>query len=55
MGRFGNEELTAMTVLLKQGHSQSAVARILGVNEGRFGTTGSGMHRAPLMVAAPSH
>jgi transposase len=34
MGRLGVEELTAMAVLLKQGHSQSAVGRILGVSEG---------------------
>jgi transposase len=34
MGRLENEARTAMTVLLKQGHSQSAVARMLGVSEG---------------------
>jgi transposase len=34
MGRLEDEGLTAMTVLLKQGHSQSAVARMLGVTEG---------------------
>ena len=34
MGRLENEARTAMTVLLKQGHSQSAVARLLGVSEG---------------------
>ena len=34
MGRLGNEARTAMAVLLKQGHSQSAVARLLGVTEG---------------------
>lgn len=34
MGRLENEARTAMAVLLKQGHSQSAVARLLGVNEG---------------------
>jgi transcriptional regulator len=30
MGRLENEARTAMTVLLKQGHSQSSVARLLG-------------------------
>ena len=34
MGRLENEARTAMTVLLKQGHSQSSVARLLGVSEG---------------------
>jgi len=34
MGRLGHEARTAMAVLLKQGHSQSAVARLLGVTEG---------------------
>ena len=34
MGRLENEARAAMTVLLKQGHSQSAVARLLGVTEG---------------------
>ena len=34
MGRLENEARAAMTVLLKQGHSQSAVARMLGVSEG---------------------
>lgn len=34
MGRLENEARTAMTGLLKQGHSQSAVARMLGVCEG---------------------
>ncbi len=34
MGRLDDEARTAMTVLLKQGHSQSAVARMLGVTEG---------------------
>ena len=34
MGRLGIEGRTAMAVLLEQGHSQSAVARLLGVNEG---------------------
>jgi len=34
MGRLENEARTAMAVLLRQGHSQSAVARLLGVNEG---------------------
>jgi transposase len=34
MGRLEDEARTAMTVLLKQGHSQSAVARMLGVTEG---------------------
>ena len=34
MGRLEDEARAAMTVLLKQGHSQSAVARLLGVTEG---------------------
>lgn len=34
MGRLENGARTAMTVLLKQGHSQSSVARLLGVSEG---------------------
>ena len=34
MGRLEDEARTAMSVLLKQGHSQSAVARMLGVTEG---------------------
>jgi len=34
MGRLENEARAAMTVLLKQGHSQSAVARLFGVTEG---------------------
>ena len=34
MGRLENEARTAMTVLLKVGHTQSAVARLLGVTEG---------------------
>jgi len=34
MGRLEIEGRTAMAVLLKQGHSQSAVARLLGVSEG---------------------
>ena len=34
MGCLENEARTAMTVLLKQGHSQSSVARLLGVSEG---------------------
>ena len=34
MGRLDDEALTAMTVLLKGGHTQSAVARLLGVTEG---------------------
>lgn len=34
MGCLGREARTAMAVLLKQGHSQSAVARLLGVTEG---------------------
>jgi transposase len=34
MGRLEDEALTAMTVLLKGGHTQSAVARLLGVTEG---------------------
>lgn len=34
MGRLENEGRTAMAVLLDQGHSQAAVARLLGVTEG---------------------
>jgi transposase len=34
MGFLHDEERTAMVVLLDQGHSQSAVARLLGVTEG---------------------
>jgi len=34
MGRLDIEERTAMAVLLERGHSQSAVARLLGVSEG---------------------
>ena len=34
MGCLDGEALTAMSVLLKQGHSQSAVARLLGMTEG---------------------
>lgn len=34
MGRLENEARTAMAVLAKQGHSQRAVARLLGVTEG---------------------
>jgi transposase len=34
MGHLRAEERTAMSVLLEQGHSQSAVARLLGVSEG---------------------
>ncbi len=34
MGRLGREGRTAVAVLLEQGHSQSAVARLLGVTEG---------------------
>jgi transposase len=34
MGFLHDEERTAMAVLLDQGHSQSAVARLLGVTEG---------------------
>lgn len=34
MGRLDDEALTAMGVLLKQGQTQSAVARLLGVTEG---------------------
>ena len=34
MGRLESEGRTAMAVLLDQGHSQSAVARLLGVTEG---------------------
>ncbi|MFZ3584039.1 hypothetical protein ACOI1H_17990 [Loktanella sp. DJP18] len=33
MGRLENEARTEMTVLLKQGHSQSSMARLLGVSE----------------------
>lgn len=34
MGRLEDEARAAMTVLLKQGHSQSALRRMLGVTEG---------------------
>ena len=34
MGRLENGARTAMKVLLRQGHSQSSVARLLGVSEG---------------------
>ena len=34
MGFLKKEERTAMAVLLEQEHSQSAVARLLGVTEG---------------------
>jgi len=34
MGRLDSEGRTAMAVLLERGHSQSAVARLLGVSEG---------------------
>lgn len=34
MGRLENEARTAMTALLRRGHSQSSVARLLGVTEG---------------------
>jgi len=34
MGRLEIEGRTAMAVLLERGHSQSAVARLLGVSEG---------------------
>ena len=34
MGRLDVEGRTAMAVLLERGHSQSAVARLLGVTEG---------------------
>ena len=34
MGCLDSEALTAMSVLLKQGQTQSAVARLLGVTEG---------------------
>lgn len=34
MGCLDGEALTAMSVLLKQGHTQSAVARLLGITEG---------------------
>ena len=34
MGFLKEEERTAMAVLLEQGHSQSAVARLLGVTAG---------------------
>lgn len=35
MGCLDGEALTAMSVLLKQGLMQSAVARLLGITEGR--------------------
>ncbi len=34
MGRLDTEGRTAMAVLLERGHSQAAVARLLGVTEG---------------------
>ena len=34
MGRLGDEGRAAMAVLLERGHSQSGVARLLGVSEG---------------------
>jgi predicted transcriptional regulator len=34
MGRLESDGRTAMAVLLDQGHSQSVVARLLGVTEG---------------------
>ena len=34
MGRLGIEGRTAMAALLERGHSQNAVARLLGVTEG---------------------
>jgi DNA-binding NarL/FixJ family response regulator len=52
MGRLDDEGRTAMAVLLERGHSQSAVARLLGVTEGtvryhrKRGTAGASMGAA---------
>jgi len=60
MGRLGIEGRTAMAVLVERGHSQSAVARLLGVTEGtvryhrKRGAAGAvdGRNRQDLKAAA---
>ena len=60
MGRLEIEGRTAMAVLLEQGHSQSSVARLLGVSEGTVryhrkrwaADTGDGRGKQELKAAA---
>jgi transposase len=61
MGRLDIEGRTAMTVLLERGHSQSAVARLLGVTEGtvryhrKRGTVGAVDGRSKQDLKAAAH
>lgn len=61
MGRLENEARTAMAVLAKQGHSQRAVARLLGVTEGTVryhrqrGASGAVDGRSRRASAAAAH
>ena len=61
MGRLENEARTAMAVLARQGHSQRAVARLLGVTEGTVryhrqrGASGAVDGRSMQTSAAAAH
>lgn len=61
MGRLDVEGRTAMAVLLERGHSQSAVARLLGVSEGtvryhrKRGTAGAVDGRSKQDLKAAAH
>ena len=61
MGRLDIEGRTAMTVLLKVGQTQSAVARLLGVTEGtvryhrKRGTVGAVDGRSKQDLKAAAH
>jgi transposase len=61
MGRLDVEGQTAMAVLLERGHSQSAVARLLGVTEGtvryhrKRGAVGAADGRAKQELKAAAH
>jgi transposase len=61
MGRLEIEGRTAMAVLLERGHSQSAVARLLGVSEGtvrhhrKRWASGSGDGRSKQVLKAAAH
>lgn len=61
MGRLGIEGRTAMAVLLELGHSQSAVARLLGVSEGavryhrKRWSAGAGDGRSKQELKAAAH
>jgi transposase len=61
MGRLDSEGRTAMAVLLERGHSQSAVARLLGVSEGavryhrKRWSAGSADGRSKQVLKATAH